>query len=151
VRALRRIVWTVALGGLVALALSGCGVGGSTQPSTPPNTSSIAFVGQQQTPPSTTVTSTPSPAKKKATPSHTIITITDAKANPMRVQVAVGARVIWQNSGKLPHTIQIAGGVRSPAVAPGKNASHVFKTVGTFLWSDPTQPLIKGTVVVLAK
>jgi plastocyanin len=147
VRSLKRTAAIAALAGLMVISLSGCGTTGTSQPSTPPNTTPVGFVGMQ----SPTAPASAPAATKKVSASHAVITIGDTTANPKHVQVKVGGPVVWQNNGKLAHTIQIEGSVRSPIVSAGKNAAHVFKTVGTFTWSDPNYKTISGVVVVKAK
>jgi len=81
---------------------------------------------------------------------HAVVTITDTAFDPASVRVRVGSQVVWTNSGKSKHAISIPGEKsKSPAVAPGKTAAHTFKKAGTFKYTDPSHPGLKGTVIVV--
>jgi len=80
---------------------------------------------------------------------HAVVTISDFAFSPATVTVKVGAQVVWQNDGKVAHTITFDdGSVSSPDIAPGANAGHKFATAGTFKYHCSKHPTMKGTVVV---
>jgi plastocyanin len=126
------VIAVVAVAALAALALSGCS---GTKTAKPPTTSPVQFVGSKN-------------PTSSASEGHAIVTVTDSGANPSSVTVKVGGRVVWQNAGFTTHKIAVAGSATSPAIAVTKSASHVFDKPGTYTYSDPDHPEIKGTVIV---
>jgi plastocyanin len=80
---------------------------------------------------------------------HALVKITDTGFSPATVKIKPGGRVVWTNDGKQSHDIMFGtGGVKSPAIEPGKSANHQFKTAGTFQYTDSKNPAFKGTVIV---
>ena len=77
------------------------------------------------------------------------VQITDTAFTPAIAIVAVGARVVWTNEGRLAHST-IGGFWSSPDLKPGGSFSVVFTRVGQFPYHDGYRHTLSGTVVVLA-
>jgi plastocyanin len=89
-------------------------------------------------------------------PAGTVI-IHDLEFDPPAVTVAKGATVTWVNRDQIPVQIQtddygatppVPGQFSSEPLNPGESYSHTFADTGTFSYSDPFHPYIKGSVSV---
>jgi plastocyanin len=72
--------------------------------------------------------------------------------NPENITVIVGVNntVTWENLDTVTQTITGANNLfTSPALAPGHSFSYTFTNTGTFGYSSPTYPWVKGFVTVL--
>ena len=129
---------------LVATVLVGCST--STAPVNPPSTVP-AYPG------AVVPSATPSAAASATTPAkqsgHTVVSVKDFYFSPANVTIKVGAQVIWQNDGKVTHSIVFDNGsVKSPDIASGAVAGHLFKHAGTFAYHCGHHPQMKGTITV---
>ncbi|HZX55630.1 MAG TPA: cupredoxin family copper-binding protein [Ilumatobacteraceae bacterium] len=70
------------------------------------------------------------------------------KFGPPQVKVPVGGSVVWKNDDSQAHTATAAGTFDAGAIDPGKTATVVFKTAGTFTYMCSFHPFMTGTVTV---
>jgi plastocyanin len=89
-------------------------------------------------------------------PPNTVM-IHDLVFDPGAVTVAKGTTITWQNKDEIPVQIQsddfgttptVPGQFSSEPLNPGETYTHTFDDAGSFGYSDPFHPFIKGTVVV---
>ena len=132
----------------LAMVLVGCSAPPSGVPSSGSSSTPASDAGSASTPAGSA--STGSGGSSTADQAgHAVVTISDFAFSPATVTVKVGAQVVWQNDGKVAHTITFDdGSVSSPDIAPGANAGHKFATAGTFKYHCSKHPTMKGTVVV---
>ncbi len=103
----------------------------------------------------TTGTHTPNPPANAVT-----VTIRDFNFTPQTATVAMGGKVTWVNQGPSVHEVvadsvsgmtfhsgQIAAGNTATGATAG-TFSVTFPNKGTFTYSDPSSPGMKGSVVV---
>jgi plastocyanin len=68
---------------------------------------------------------------------------------PARIEVEVGATVIWTNRAPLEHTVTATdGSFDSGPIAPGAGWSHTFREPGTFEFICIPHPFMRGVVIV---
>jgi plastocyanin len=133
-KTIRTAAASAAIGLLAAGLFAAPGCSGNANTPSPPQGSS--------TPTSTTA----SPSQNA---SHVIVAITGGAFDPSTVDISPGGRVVWSNRDKVDHVIKILpDGAESPKIPPNGSAAHVFPAAGTFQYTDPTHPTLKGTVVV---
>jgi plastocyanin len=109
---------------LGAVALTGCGSGGS---------SSSGTAGT--TPPATTA-------------GGTAVTIQNFAFSPASVNVKVGDSVTWTNKDSATHQLAGDGGIASDPLATGAAYTQKFDTAGSFNYHCSIHPSMTGTVVV---
>ena len=145
----------------IGLALAGAGCLNFRVPETPKpaptpspaatKTPTPAPVAVPSTPPSPVTTQpTQKRAVQKAPVSRTsVVQITATAFSPQVIAVAAGDTVVWTNKDAQPHTTRSDAALiwDTGSIAPGRSASHVFKSPGSYPYSDASSGL-KGTVVV---
>jgi plastocyanin len=153
-----------------SLALTAC-AGSSGAPKPTPNTS---FTTSDST--AVSPTATPSaPASPIATTSaaalvstgghaalntsganQVIVKMAELSYLPKDITVSAGTTIVWQNTSKLPHTVDaVDGSYKSGNVVPGATFTHTFNTPGIYLYyciyhGKPGGQGMFGTVIVTA-
>ncbi len=89
------------------------------------------------------------PGSSLSAPTAVTVTITDTVFTPAIAVVVVGTRVVWRNDGKLLHSTR-GSFWSSPDLKPGDSFGVVFNKLGQFPYHDGRQPMLSGTVIVLA-
>jgi len=80
--------------------------------------------------------------------SQVSVGIADFKFSSPDVHVPLGGSVVWKNNDSQPHTATSAGAFDAGAIEPGKTATAVFRTAGTFTYMCAFHPFMTGTVSV---
>ena len=68
---------------------------------------------------------------------------------PLRAKVTAGPKVMWTNTGTLPHNAKAVDGAWSTGViAPGASAAVTFDKPGTYVYQCEDHPWSYGEIIV---
>ncbi len=77
------------------------------------------------------------------------IAVVDNAFSPSSRTITTGTRLVWSNTGALPHTVtSSAGGFDSGILLPGSSYAHTFTQPGTFPYVCTIHPGMTGTITV---
>lgn len=82
---------------------------------------------------------------------ETVVTIENFSFNPGTVTIKKGTKVTWTNKDSVKHDVSSDTGseLKSQLLAQGESYSHVFNTVGTYVYHcNPHAAKMKATIVV---
>lgn len=128
---------------LAALALGGCGGGGSTSSSAANTSSSAASTSS----PAASTPAASAPAEPTSGPEK--VAIKDFEYDPKTLDVQAGAKVSWTNEDVANHTVTFDDGSENlGSQSKDKTVSFTFKKPGTYAYHCDFHPNMHGTVVV---
>jgi plastocyanin len=77
------------------------------------------------------------------------ITINGKAYSPEIFTITANATITWTNKDTVPHTVtSITGLFDSGPINSNETYSHVFPTIGSFIYRDSITHLMTGTIIV---
>lgn len=78
-----------------------------------------------------------------------IVTISDFRFQPEKIEIKAGDVVVWRNTGQVAHTATAdAGAFTSPLIDPGKEWSYRFTNPGKYAYHCAPHPFMKAELNV---
>ena len=85
-------------------------------------------------------------------PDTVIVTISQLRFEPQRLEIHAGDVVVWKNADPLAHAVRVdSSGITSPLFDPGEQWSHRFIRPGSYTYHCTPHPFMKGEIVVKEK
>ncbi|HEY7348320.1 MAG TPA: cupredoxin domain-containing protein [Ktedonobacterales bacterium] len=132
------------------VVLNACGSTTTTTPSTSAPKAGVTTVSSGLTATAGPLTPTATVAHAPVSSATIILSETSGQYafNPKTVTIKAGETVAWKNTTSSNQGVTGVGFPSSPPLPPGATYTYTFHKAGSYEFSNPFHPSVKGTVIV---